>query len=319
MLRKITVTLLPLLLFLTQPFSQTCYTISNRTNGNGNPATCGSPACSGNAKTGHIDVSFGAVCPAIIPTLQLVSVTSGALPNPFCFDPGNCISAGTVRYCFRGSNLPSSGFMTLRFTQGAAVWSCSYTVNGGVGTVLPVQLSHFEAVLRHDQVLLEWRTEQEFNNDHFDVERSNGDGTFHSIGTVAGQGNSYSPVDYHFTDAAPLRGINLYRLRQTDIDGRTAYSAVRKIDNRIMGVQIRQLFPNPGQEEVTLGIVTDSPALLYARIYSIAGKEVFHAQKRMTGGEEFWLLHYARLSPGLYQLVVTSDKGGMLAEKMLVR
>lgn len=296
--------------------SQTCYSISNRTNGNGNSGTCGSPTCSGNSKTGHIDVSFGASCPGVIPSLQLISVTSGPLPNPFCFDPGNCISAGTVRYCFRGTNLPASGFMVIRFTQGATVWNCNYDVNGGSGTVLPVQLSYFDSKLQNGKVLIKWRTEQELNNEKFEIERSD-DKTFTVIGTIRGQGNSSLPVDYEYTDASPLQGVSFYRLKQIDIDGKSSYSTIRKVDNRIDGIQIKQLFPNPANETVTIQLTTNKPVQLHARILNSSGQLLISESKRLQSGDQIWPINLHRLSTGVYEIIITNNEGDVLSERLI--
>lgn len=298
--------------------AQTCFSISNRTNGNGNPGTCGTPSCSGNAKTGHIDVDFAGSCPGIIPTLQLISVTSGSLPSPFCFDPGNCISPGTVRYCFRGTNLPSSGFMTVRLTQGATTWNCTYDVNGGGGTLLPVKLTGFEAKLQQQQVLIKWNTEQEFNNEEFQVERSSDNETFTSIGTVKGKGTSYTLQHYSFTDKHPLSGISFYRLQQIDIDGHSSFSSILKIDKRIQGLQLKQLFPNPANKEINLQFVAEESSEIDLGIYNLSGSQLLFAHKKLSKGEQTLHIDLPELSSGMYQMVITNNKGGALTEKLVV-
>jgi hypothetical protein len=298
--------------------AQTCFSISNRTNGNGNPATCGTPNCSGNAKTGHIDVSFGASCPATIPTLQLISVTSGPMPSPFCFDPGNCISPGTVRYCFRGTNLPSAGFMTVRLTQGATAWGCTYDVAGGAGTLLPVKLTGFEAKLQQQQVQLKWQTEQEINNDRFQIERSTDNRTFIPVGTVKGVGTSSAIQHYSFIDTDPAKGVSFYRLNQIDIDDRSAYSSVIRIDNRIKGLQVKQLFPNPVKKDLNLVLNADEPCDLAIRIFNFAGMQVLASHKKLVRGEQRWHITMPDLKAGVYEMIVTNSRGDLLSEKLIV-
>ncbi|MBN8672486.1 MAG: T9SS type A sorting domain-containing protein [Chitinophagales bacterium] len=307
------------LLFFLQAASQTCYTISNRTNGNGNPGTCGTPNCSGNAKTGHIDINFGASCPGVIPSLVLTAVTTGSVPNPYCFDPGNCISAGNVRYCFRGNNLPSSGFMTLRFTLGASAWNCTYNVNGGSGSILPVLLTGFEARITGSNVLLNWRTEQEYNNDRFIIERSNNNNNFIEIGTVTGNGNSPLPTDYRYTDPNPVKAVFFYRLKQMDSDGHFTYSATRRIDNRIAGLQINQIYPNPASDNLVLFLHADKPDRLEVSIYNCSGQRVIREDKQVSRGDQNWKIALPYLRPGLYELVLITASDELLTEKIVVR
>jgi len=299
--------------------AQTCYNIGPRNNGNGLGNTCGTPNCSANTKQGHFDVSFGASCPVPIPTMELISVTVPPMPTPFCFDPGRCISPGTVRYCFRGTNLPSSGFMTIRFTLNSTIWNCSYSVTGGGGALLPVQLSYFEAKLQNGHVKISWRTEQEFHNNKFVIERSNNGSVFDNIGTVNGRGNSSIPVDYDYLDVNPLKGISYYRLRQIDIDGQSAYSIIKKIDNRIEGLQISRLFPNPAGDHVILQLILDKANELYVKIFNSSGQLVISASKKEAAGTKNWQILLPNLSKGVYELILTTKSGGILTEKMLIQ
>jgi hypothetical protein len=299
--------------------TQTCYTISNRTNGNGFPGTCGSPNCSVSAKTGHIDVNFGASCPCIIPKLQLISVSSGPLPSPFCFDPGNCVSPGSVRYCFRGSNLPNSGFMVLQLTQGASVWSCNYDVNGGAGTVLPVTFSKFIVKTHQDGKLLHWRTETELNNKVFEIERSNDMQNYNVIATVDGQGNSSIPIDYEYLDKNPLKGQNYYRIKQVDFDGKYSYSVIRRADHIIEGVQIHSVFPNPAHQQVTLEIFSERLAQTTIAVYNSLGVEVQRQSKRLNRGWQNVPLNLSNHPGGLYKIVLDIENSGVIVKKILLQ
>lgn len=299
--------------------AQTCYTISNRTNGNGMPGTCGAPNCSGNAKTGHIDVDFGASCPGVIPTLELVSVSQGSMPNPFCFDPGNCTSPGTVRYCFRGSNLPNTGFMVLRFTLGGSAWSCNYDVNGGVGQVLPVLFSKFVVRSVQDGKLLQWRTEMEINNRMFVIERSNDLQNYIAIATINGQGNSSMPTDYEYLDREPLPGANYYRIKQVDFDGKFSYTVIRRSDNLISGFRLNSIFPNPAHEQVTLEIFSERSIQSTISVYNSLGVEVHRESKRLNRGWQYIPFNLSNRQAGLYKVVVQIENSETFIKNLLIQ
>ncbi len=91
---------------------------------------------------------------------------------------------------------------------------------------VPVTLLSFTAVLRNREVLLNWQTTAEYNNDHFDIERSNGGNYFSSIGIVDGNGTTALPHNYSLIDEHPLTGMNYYRLRQVDLDGHSSFSEI---------------------------------------------------------------------------------------------
>ncbi len=97
------------------------------------------------------------------------------------------------------------------------------------GTVLPVSLLNFTAQKQAAVVSLSWRTASEQNSRAFNIQHSEDGLQFKTIGTVAAAGNSSSTRAYSFTHSNPGKGENYYRLQQTDIDGKSMLSAVRKI------------------------------------------------------------------------------------------
>src|SRR5690606_21541103 len=97
----------------------------------------------------------------------------------------------------------------------------NFTVSGAA----PVELTRFEARRTGDsQVLLSWETDSEKDNDYFAIERSGNGSDFGTIGKAPGKGTSQDKQQYRYTDGDPLPGINYYRLRQVDFDGKTDYS-----------------------------------------------------------------------------------------------
>jgi hypothetical protein len=59
------------------------------------------------------------------------------------------------------------------------------------------------------------------------VERSQNGSNFSVLGRIAASGTSNSIRDYIFIDQHPLKGLNYYRLKQYDSDGKYSYSRVR--------------------------------------------------------------------------------------------
>ena len=79
--------------------------------------------------------------------------------------------------------------------------------------VLPIELVQFSAVPVGQKVLISWKTESEWNNLSYLVEHSADGFTFHSIGEIAGAGNS--PRQYELFDEnrwwVPLLSADHYR------------------------------------------------------------------------------------------------------------
>jgi hypothetical protein len=125
----------------------------------------------------------------------------------------------------------------------SAVPTCSTPSCYAVSCVLPIDLISFTGKLTDHTTVLNWSTAVELNNDYFEIQRSTDGINFTTIGTKKGNGNSNSINEYEFIDAAPVNGINYYRLVQHDFNGKTSYSNVIKVD--IENTSNFSVSPNP--------------------------------------------------------------------------
>jgi hypothetical protein len=117
--------------------------------------------------------------------------------------------------------------------------------------LLPVELIRFEGYNRTEGNLLEWTTASEINNDYFEVERSKDGLLFTNVGMVIGSGNSSHQLHYKWLDKIPLNGINYYRLRQVDYDGKYAYSGIVAIFYSLKADEVK-ISPNPTSDLIYL-------------------------------------------------------------------
>ena len=161
---------------------------------------------------------------------SLIGVPATAnTPIQFFIDDGCDVQPGSIKYLYLSPNTSTA-------PQVAAVFAsmCS--------TVLPLNLINFSANKQNNVINLKWTTENEFNVSHFEIERSADGQTFSKLADVA-PANSSSLHNYSFIDVQPMLGINFYRLKMIDIDGRFKYSGILKINSN--GKQIFEVYPNP--------------------------------------------------------------------------
>lgn len=135
------------------------------------------------------------------------------------------------------------------FEDGATIWDFT----GSPTLVLPVELLYFRGAPKASDILLEWATASELNNDFFEVQRSVDGRDFEVLGKVAGAGTHSGLLTYDFTDRNPRPGVNYYRLRQVDFDGAFEYSPVVsvKAEGKEGGMA---LYPNPAGEYVEVSL-----------------------------------------------------------------
>lgn len=142
-------------------------------------------------------------------------------------------------------------------TAGLVSASVSVDIFAAYGTVtpLPVELTAFLSKATSTGVTLTWNTASERNNDHFVVERAEGESDiFRAIGQVKGAGNSSQPQQYQFIDKAP-QAVGYYRLRQVDADGREEFSPIVLVKSEIKATnKVSELvaYPSPATETLTV-------------------------------------------------------------------
>ncbi len=119
--------------------------------------------------------------------------------------------------------------------------------NGRLGCscnqILPITLIYFTAKQNNSQVVLQWATASETDNEYFSLEKSRDGQQFNEIGRVAGAGTSTGKLTYQFTDDFPFGGTSYYRLKQVDLDGTFTYSRLVAVNSEVTAAL--RIYPNP--------------------------------------------------------------------------
>ncbi|MBL8000823.1 MAG: T9SS type A sorting domain-containing protein [Flavobacteriales bacterium] len=172
-----------------------------------------------------------------------------------------------------------------------------------IGTPLPIELIAFNArPVGARTVRTWWSTATETNNAGFQVERSIDLITWDEVAGVVGAVNSSAVLHYEAYDEEAPAGTVYYRLRQTDLDGRSEVFdpvAVRLdagADDDLL------VYPNPidGPMTVVLGDVGD--AQVQFQLCDARGREVSATLEPMGLGA--YRLATGHLMPGSYVLRV---------------
>ena len=141
--------------------------------------------------------------------------------------------------------------------------------------VVPVELTSFTAQAIKDGVALNWSTATETNNQGFEIERMNSDGTFEQIGYVAGFGTTTEPKTYSFIDSKLESGSYAYRLKQIDFDGTYSYSEELNVEVQLpLEYSLEQNYPNPFNPSTTIKYSIAEDGFVKLAVYNLLGEEV---------------------------------------------
>lgn len=177
---------------------------------------------------------------------------------------------------------------------------------------LPVEWLNVQAVKAGNDVVVNWATAAEINNDRFEVERAVNGTDFEYLGEVKGAGNSADIRNYFFTDkdaATLFTGTVYYRLKQVDYNNTFEYSKVVAVSfdaqHNVKGVE--SVYPNPFNSYVNIQIATSSDEDVPVTITDQLGKVVWSGSLHVSAGSAVYNISALdHLPQGMY---VVSLKG----------
>lgn len=216
------------------------------------------------ASSGTVEISGNSQVDELV--MEVLSGSCGSLVEESCTDivTGGAISlsvnAGTTYY-----------IRVYGYDEEEAIFTLQLT-----GTPLPVLMSNLSGtLLAGNKANLSWNTFTEQNNKGFEIQRSENGRDFNTVGFVgskAKSGNSAESIPYSFHDANAVQKIAYYRLRQTDLDGKTTYSnIVRLAAGDASGFDV-MVAPNPVKSNLVINTYGERSANATICISDMTGK-----------------------------------------------
>lgn len=187
---------------------------------------------------------------------------------------------------------------------------------------LPVQLLYFKASWlngSNEVVSLNWETESETNNSHFEIERSVDGVYFEYVKSVNGQGNSNTRSQYVTLDEEPYtRGTSYYRLKQVDNDGSFQYSNIEVL-NVTEGLNMINLFPNPATIDLTVLLTSSVDTEVNIDIKNNLGQQIRGVTKNLSQGLTTLNVDVTDLASGNYIIKIVTTGGQYKTEGKFIR
>lgn len=169
---------------------------------------------------------------------------------------------------------------TLPGTASTARYHCLYfqkQIDNRPTGVLPVVYGALNANFVNNAVQVNWTTQHEINNSHFEIERSFNNAQFEQVGValdgIAGTSGSKT---YQFTDNSnelKLNKVVYYRLKQIDIDGRATYSSVLMV--RLQATTTTSsvsVYPNPFSSQLNVRFNSNENGTGDIKLLNVSGQ-----------------------------------------------
>jgi PQQ-dependent dehydrogenase (s-GDH family) len=181
------------------------------------------------------------------------------------------------------------------------------------GITLASRFLAFEGKLISSGVAeLTWEATTDQQHDHFEVERSADGNTFFSIGRNTGS----SP--YKFIDPSVQPGINYYRIKQEDKDGKSTYSKGIKIIYDPSKAVITT-YPNPVTDYLSIKVSSVKKAQISIIVTDIEGKIMYTRSGIFDPGINDVKIDMRAMPARVYILRVINNNDEILATEKILK
>ena len=190
------------------------------------------------------------------------------------------------------------------------------------GQHVPVEFTSFAAnVNNNGDVILNWTTATELNNQMFEIERRSEEGQYIKIGYVNGHGTTTENQEYSYIDNSVETGTYFYRLKQIDFLGTYEYSDEIEVEvNGPLTFGLEQNYPNPFNPSTHIKYNIPESGIVKLAIYNTLGEEVAVLVDGMVEAGFYEVTFDAsHLPSGAYFYRLQSDKLNQVKKMLLMK
>ncbi len=205
-----------------------------------------------------------------------------------------------------------------------AIWAVTVNVTGFSGFYvhtnlwngpLPFTVNYFKGIKQGNNHLLDWKvTCNSTPGIIMTLERSADSRNFSGLNTITADAVRCNQP-FNYADTRPLKGMNYYRLRMADADGKTSYSGIVALLNSAKGVDIVSIAPNPVTAgSFKLNVASTQSSNMQLLIFDIQGRMLNRQTVSVIAGYNSVPVNVDNLASGIYsiQCSVGEDKSRTL-------
>ncbi len=181
---------------------------------------------------------------------------------------------------------------------------------------LPVLFTFFNLKCEGIKILINWKTAQEQNSSHFNIEKSTDGVLWTVMGTLPAAGNSNTEKNYLFTDNNPVQN-SFYRIAQYDINGSVKYTGILR--SSCNTVDVFNVWPNPFTDMININITTGNYSQATISVLDSKGALVKKQTATLLSGNNLLNVYLKGLAAGSYQLSVEWNNGQMKKTVQLIK
>lgn len=193
-------------------------------------------------------------------------------------------------------------------------WASTYRPMGP----LPVTMEYFKATKQDRQTaLLTWKTLQEDNTVHFEIERSGDAVNFNYVARVLASGSPIGAA-YQYRDNHDFKGVVYYRIKSVDKDGKYSYTPSRVLNFGDEDQLVVRFYPNPTRDILNVEIPEGFKGQTVVINISNSLGAVVDQQRIIVRDKGTIQLNLGKYPKGIYLVQLKSKEAG-ITQRIVLR
>ncbi len=239
------------------------------------------------------------------------SINNCVTPMPYVNNLGTLTIAHNNNAGGTWDAIGTAGVTTGNATSGTVIWNGTQSASFGAFAIgstnfqnpLPFTINYFRGVKLNREHQINWYLScYSTPSVTMSLERSSDQRTYTPLHTIFATAQDCQQP-FGFRDIDPAPGINHYRLKITDADGRVSYSPVVSLINADKGLDIQPIAPNPVTgSRFNVRISSAKALVLELHITDIQGRVVHRQRLSLVAGFNENTVDISRLPAGTYQV-----------------
>lgn len=180
---------------------------------------------------------------------------------------------------------------------------------------MPVTFTSIKANAAKTTISVNWKVENQSNLKEYVVERSADGKNFSQVATLpATKTNAF---EYNWLDQQPQTGVNFYRVKSVDLNGKKAFTSIVK--GQISGISTSiNVYPNPAvNANLNIQLNNEPAGIYYVRLVNQLGQVMVSEKINHTAGSNVEKIEWNKeTARGIYDLQISMPDGGMKVFKI---
>ena len=178
------------------------------------------------------------------------------------------------------------------------------------------ELVDFSVTKSGKELIISWTSFSENSQRYFLLERAGDDRVFIPLKKLELSAGNKEPKEYEFIDSHPLSGMNIYRLKQINQNGKLRISP--SIEMSIESSSELDFYVYKKEEALYLEIDNPNRFALQLELLDLNGKVIYLEEIDPTNPIESMKIGTEQLSAGLYMIRLKCIKGKTISRKFRI-